>query len=69
VSSVTDQDARLPIERVGHAYSLAIAVFLGALTIVIGVAMVLMGNSLARAIGVAFVALPLVVLVRILHRR
>jgi hypothetical protein len=66
---VQDHDSRLPIERFGHAYSLAVSTFIGALLIAIGVAMVLMGNSLARAIGVAFVALPLILLLRRLQRR
>jgi hypothetical protein len=58
----SDQESSEPtagIERFANAYTRVVALFLAALTVAIGVAMVVMGNILARAIGVALLTLGL----------
>jgi len=61
-------DSRLPIERFANAYTFVTGLFVAAVVLAIAVAMILMGNTLARAIGLGLVVLAAAV-VRMVRRR
>jgi hypothetical protein len=56
------------IERFANTYTRVIPLFLAALITAIGLAMVLIGNTLARAIGVALLALEVAWTIRMVRR-
>jgi len=61
--------ARPGLERFADAYDRAVGLCLAAITVAIGLAMVVMGNTLARAIGVVLLALILGSAIRTMRRR